>query len=124
VAGGNAGDRSAGPRDPAGGADRPAANGAEESIFSDPRITAVGLFTEAFTGLSAKFSAQFAEHNLAMAEFEVLLRLSRSPGWSTGWSARACCAGGPARLTGAACWPRSPKPAGSGSPRCCPVTSR
>lgn len=80
MAGGNAGDRSAGPIDPAGGADRPAANGVEESIFSDPRITAVGLFTEAFTGLSAKFSAQFAEHNLAMAEFEVLLRLSRSPG--------------------------------------------
>src|SRR5687767_2681993 len=28
----------------------------------------------------AKFAAQLAEHKLAMAEFEVLLRLARSPG--------------------------------------------
>jgi DNA-binding MarR family transcriptional regulator len=51
-----------------------------DTIFSDSRITAVGLFTEAFSGLTAKFAAQLAEHKLAMAEFEVLLRLSRSPG--------------------------------------------
>jgi MarR family 2-MHQ and catechol resistance regulon transcriptional repressor len=51
-----------------------------EAIFTDPRITAVGLLTEAFTGLTAKFVPQLAEHSLAMAEFEVLLRLSRSPG--------------------------------------------
>jgi MarR family transcriptional regulator, 2-MHQ and catechol-resistance regulon repressor len=49
-------------------------------VFDDPRITAVGLFTEAHSGLAAKFSAQCAEHGLAPAEFEVLLRLSRSPG--------------------------------------------
>jgi DNA-binding MarR family transcriptional regulator len=61
----------------AGQADNPAGS---ETIFSDSRITAVGLFTEAFTGLTAKFTAQLAEHSLAMAEFEVLLRLSRSPG--------------------------------------------
>ena len=77
VAGEAAGHR---PADSDGTADRPADIGVDESIFSDPRITAVGLFTEAFTGLTAKFAAQFAEHNLAMAEFEVLLRLSRSPG--------------------------------------------
>jgi MarR family 2-MHQ and catechol resistance regulon transcriptional repressor len=52
----------------------------QDGIFSDPRITAVGLLTETYTGLFAKFSAQFAEHDLATAEFEVLLRLSRSPG--------------------------------------------
>jgi DNA-binding MarR family transcriptional regulator len=50
-----------------------------EEIFADSRITSVGLLTETYTGLFAKFSAQFAEHDLAVAEFEVLLRLSRSP---------------------------------------------
>ena len=48
-------------------------------LFNDPRITAMGLFTEAFTGLTARLNAQFAEHGLAGAEFEVLVRLSRSP---------------------------------------------
>jgi DNA-binding MarR family transcriptional regulator len=46
----------------------------------DPRITASGLFAEAFVGLSAKMAEQFAEHQLAPVEFEVLLRLARSPG--------------------------------------------
>lgn len=49
-------------------------------LFDDPRITATGLFTEAFTGLSARFAAQYAEHGLSSVEFEVLLRLARSPG--------------------------------------------
>jgi DNA-binding MarR family transcriptional regulator len=62
----------------AAGAVAPA--GAGDAIFNDPRITAVGLLTETYTGLFAKFSAQFSQHNLALAEFEVLLRLSRSPG--------------------------------------------
>lgn len=52
------------------------------TLFDDHRITTIGLLTEAFVGLSAKFSAQFAEHHLATAEFEVLVRLSRSPGVS------------------------------------------
>jgi MarR family 2-MHQ and catechol resistance regulon transcriptional repressor len=73
VAGGAANDRSVDPAARAGRAD-------QDAIFADPRITAFGLFAEAFTGLSAKFSSQLAEHSLAMAEFEVLLRLSRSPG--------------------------------------------
>ena len=60
-------------------ADAAAPAGAGDAIFTDPRITAVGLLTETYTGLFAKFSAQFSEHNLALAEFEVLLRLSRSP---------------------------------------------
>lgn len=46
----------------------------------DERITAIGLFSEAYAGLSARFAAQFAEHRLAPVEFEVLLRLARSPG--------------------------------------------
>jgi MarR family transcriptional regulator, 2-MHQ and catechol-resistance regulon repressor len=49
-----------------------------EHWYDDPRITAAGLLTEAFTGLSARLSGQLAEHALAPIEFEVLLRLARS----------------------------------------------
>jgi DNA-binding MarR family transcriptional regulator len=45
----------------------------------DERITAFGLFGEAFFGLNSRFAAQLAEHGLAQVEFEVLIRLSRSP---------------------------------------------
>src|SRR5438093_759171 len=48
-------------------------------MFDDPRITAMGLFAEAFLGLSGRLAAQLAEHALAPIEFEVLLRLARSP---------------------------------------------
>lgn len=51
-----------------------------ENMPDDPRITAVGLFVEAYTGLSARFAAQFGEHGLSPVEFEVLMRLTRSPG--------------------------------------------
>ncbi len=49
-------------------------------LTDDERLTAIGLFAEAFGGLTARFAAQLAEHQLAPVEFEVLLRLSRSPG--------------------------------------------
>lgn len=49
-------------------------------LFDDPRITATGLFAEAYAGLTARFAAQYAEHHLSAVEFEVLLRLARSPG--------------------------------------------
>lgn len=48
-------------------------------IFDDPRITAVGLFAEAYVGLMARLSCQIAQHDLSPIEFEILLRLSRSP---------------------------------------------
>jgi MarR family 2-MHQ and catechol resistance regulon transcriptional repressor len=48
-------------------------------LFDDPRITAMGLFSEAFTGLNTRLSCQIAQHGLSMIEFEVLLRLGRSP---------------------------------------------
>ncbi len=51
-------------------------------MVDDPRITAVGLFTEAHAGLAARLAAQIAEHGLAAVEFEVLMRLARSPGGS------------------------------------------
>jgi MarR family 2-MHQ and catechol resistance regulon transcriptional repressor len=50
-----------------------------EELFDDSRITAVGLFTEAYLGLSAKLGCQIARHGLSAIEFEVLLRLGRSP---------------------------------------------
>jgi MarR family 2-MHQ and catechol resistance regulon transcriptional repressor len=49
-------------------------------MFEDPRITAVGLLFEAHAALSARFTVQLAEHGLSQIEFEVLLRLARSPG--------------------------------------------
>jgi len=48
-------------------------------MLDDPRITAMGLFAEAFLGLSGRLAAQLGEHALAPIEFEVLLRLARSP---------------------------------------------
>jgi DNA-binding MarR family transcriptional regulator len=48
--------------------------------LDDPRFTAFGLFAEAFTGLTNRFSTQFEEHRLSAVEFEVLMRLARSPG--------------------------------------------
>jgi MarR family 2-MHQ and catechol resistance regulon transcriptional repressor len=46
----------------------------------DDRITAFGLFSEAFTGLTSRLAPQLAEHGLAPVEFEVLIRLAHSPG--------------------------------------------
>ena len=48
--------------------------------LDDPRFTAIGLFAEAYAGLTTRFAAQFEEHRLSAVEFEVLLRLARSPG--------------------------------------------
>ncbi|MGH8825761.1 MAG: MarR family winged helix-turn-helix transcriptional regulator [Jiangellaceae bacterium] len=47
--------------------------------FDDPRLTAVGLFIEAHQGLITKLAPRFQEHGLSMTEFEVLLRLARTP---------------------------------------------
>lgn len=53
--------------------------GVAERPYDDQRITAFGLFAEAYTGLVARFTNQLAEHGLALIEFEVLIRLARSP---------------------------------------------
>jgi len=47
--------------------------------FDDPRFTAFGLFAEAFTGLTNRFAVQLEQHRLSSVEFEVLIRLARSP---------------------------------------------
>jgi MarR family 2-MHQ and catechol resistance regulon transcriptional repressor len=48
--------------------------------MDDPRITAMGLLVEAHNGLVGRLSAQLTEHDLSLVEFEVLMRLARSPG--------------------------------------------
>jgi MarR family transcriptional regulator, 2-MHQ and catechol-resistance regulon repressor len=48
-------------------------------LLDDPRLTIVGLFMEAHEGLTTKFSTRFESHALSETEFEVLLRLARTP---------------------------------------------
>jgi MarR family transcriptional regulator, 2-MHQ and catechol-resistance regulon repressor len=48
-------------------------------VFEDPRITAMGLFSEAYLGIMSRLGCQIAQHGLSAIEFEVLLRLGRSP---------------------------------------------
>ena len=48
--------------------------------MDDPRLTAVGLLAETYAGLTARLGCQIAQHGLSMIEFEVLIRLGRSPG--------------------------------------------
>jgi MarR family 2-MHQ and catechol resistance regulon transcriptional repressor len=46
----------------------------------DARITAFGLVAEVFLGLSERLEAQLSGFDLRPLEFEVILRLGRSPG--------------------------------------------
>jgi len=48
-------------------------------LFADPRLTVMGLFAEIFTALASRGGSQLAEHGVSPVEFEVLLRLARSP---------------------------------------------
>ena len=56
------------------------ATAAQPALADDERLTAVGLFMEAASGMKARFSGQLIEHGLSDAEFEVLIRLVRTPG--------------------------------------------
>lgn len=47
-------------------------------LHLDDRITAVGLFLEAYSGLVNRLSGQLAGHGLSLIEFGVLIRLARS----------------------------------------------
>jgi DNA-binding MarR family transcriptional regulator len=49
------------------------------SHYEDPRITAIGLLMETVGGLTTRFTTQLADHGVSMVEFEVLMRLARSP---------------------------------------------
>jgi len=48
--------------------------------FDDARLTAMGLFIEAFEGLLARLDQVHAEHGLSGKDFDTLIRLVRSPG--------------------------------------------
>lgn len=48
--------------------------------MNDPRLTAIGLFAEAYSGLMAKTCRAFADAGLNEIDFETLIRLARSPG--------------------------------------------
>jgi MarR family 2-MHQ and catechol resistance regulon transcriptional repressor len=50
------------------------------TLRDDARLTAFGLLAEAFLGVSAKLEEQLAAFDLRPLEFEVVLRLGRSPG--------------------------------------------
>lgn len=54
-----------------------------DELWTDPRVetalTAVGMFAEAFLGLGTHVMAVHTEHGLAGNEFDVLIRLARSP---------------------------------------------
>ena len=50
-----------------------------KDLVDDPRITAIGLLSEVYSGLVGRFATQIADNGLAVIEFEVLIRLSRSP---------------------------------------------
>lgn len=49
------------------------------SLFDDDRLTLAGLFAETWTAMSARAVLQLAGHGLSPVEFEVLIRLARSP---------------------------------------------
>ena len=54
--------------------------GSATGLLADPRLTAVGLLLETAGGLSSRLATHLAQHDLASAEFEVLLRIARTPG--------------------------------------------
>jgi DNA-binding MarR family transcriptional regulator len=56
------------------------ATAAEQGIFDDPRLTAMGLLAETYTGIQDKIMPTIAAAGLSMTDFDVLLRLARSAG--------------------------------------------
>ena len=52
----------------------------DAEVFDDPRLTAMGLLAETFAGLQAKIMPTLAGAGLSVTDFDVLLRLARSPG--------------------------------------------
>jgi DNA-binding MarR family transcriptional regulator len=57
-----------------------AAVSTDARIFEDPRLTAMGLLAETFAGMQAKIMPALTAAGLAATDFDVLLRLARSPG--------------------------------------------
>jgi len=51
----------------------------DTGVFDDPRLTAMGLFAETWAGLQATVMPTITEAGLSLTDFDVLLRLARSP---------------------------------------------
>jgi len=49
------------------------------AFAADDRLTVMGLFAETWAGLSVRSALQLAEHGLSPVDFEVMIRLARSP---------------------------------------------
>lgn len=47
--------------------------------LDDVRLTAMGLLIEVHDGLAARTATAFVQHGLSFVEFDVLIRLARSP---------------------------------------------
>lgn len=48
--------------------------------LGDPRLTAMGLLIEVFEGVNARIDAVHQSHGHSSSDFDVLIRLARSPG--------------------------------------------
>lgn len=51
----------------------------DQDALDDARLTLAGLFIETFGGLTSHLGAVHAQHGLAGTDFDVLIRLARSP---------------------------------------------
>ena len=52
---------------------------ATRDLLADERLTTLGLLAETFVGLAARIEDDLARHGVGGVEFEVLVRLARSP---------------------------------------------
>lgn len=52
----------------------------DNELFDDPRLTTMGLFFEAHSGVVAKLEPVWKAHGLSGLDVNALMRLSRSPG--------------------------------------------
>jgi MarR family 2-MHQ and catechol resistance regulon transcriptional repressor len=50
-----------------------------ENLLDDDRLTAMGLFIEVYTGVTERVERGIESHGLGMSDFEVMIRLARSP---------------------------------------------
>lgn len=49
-------------------------------LYDDPRLTAMGLLIEVYDGVTGKTAPVFAAHGLSGSDFDLLIRMVRSPG--------------------------------------------
>lgn len=54
--------------------------GGMTAALDDPRLTAMGLLVEVYGGVTARLDVVHAAHGLSGTDFDVLIRLARSPG--------------------------------------------